>query len=98
MATIQPTRSPRREVQVGIFVLGGSTPPGTSHLTLLDGERVVGAVAVPPAGDPEYAWPPILPAPGPPVASSPGARVRAPWAVLALASWAAAVAIRRRRA
>jgi hypothetical protein len=81
----------------GVFELPADAAPGP-HLTILDGDRILAAVAAPPAGDPEYAEEPWLPPAGPPAAPGRAARTRAPWAVLAALSWAAAVLVRRRAA
>lgn len=83
-----------RETAPGVFDLPAAACLGP-YLTVLEGERVVAVVPVPPAGDPEYAWPAFQPVTGSQEPASPAGRLRAPWALLAALAWALALVLRR---
>jgi hypothetical protein len=82
----------------GVFEADRSSNPG-GDAAILAGDQVLAAVLVPSAGDPEYAWPAVLPPGGPPTPpAGPSERHRALWAALAAAAWAGALLARSRRA
>jgi hypothetical protein len=83
------------ETAPGVFEL--RDPRGALEVvTLLDRDRVFAVVPVPPSGDPEYAYPALLPQGVSPPEGAASARLRAPWAILAALAWAAALFLRRR--
>jgi hypothetical protein len=86
--------APLRERTAGTFEFSAAEAPGP-FLTVLDGDRTVATLPVPPPGDPEYAWPADLSA-TPVEPPPPAERLRAPWALLSAAAWAAALLLRRR--
>jgi hypothetical protein len=86
-----------RERTPGVFEAPESSPDGAA-LTILAGDRVLATVPLPPAGDPEYAFPAGLPSSGLAPAPARLDRLRAPWAALSALAWAAALFLRRRAA
>lgn len=89
---------PLHELTPGVFEVPAAACPGDA-LTLFDGEAVFALAPIPPAGDPEYAFPPGLPsAAGPPASPAPARRLRAPWAALSALAWAGGMLLRRRAA
>jgi Mg-chelatase subunit ChlD len=90
--------APLHELTPGVFEVPAAACPGDS-LAIFEGDAVFALAPIPPAGDPEYAFPPGLP-PGAGLQPSPAfaGRLRAPWAALAALAWAAGMLLRRRAA
>jgi von Willebrand factor type A domain len=86
-----------RERTPGVFEVP-DPGPASGSLKILQGTQIFGTVALPAAGDPEYAFPAGLPAAAPDDEAPSRARLRAPWAALSAAAWAAGLLLRRRGA
>jgi von Willebrand factor type A domain len=84
-----------RERTPGVFEVPAAGGGGES-LEILEAGRPFATVALPPAGDPEYAFPAGLPAGEAGAPLGRGGRLRAPWAALSAVAWAAGLLLRRR--
>jgi hypothetical protein len=87
--------APLAERRPGVFEV--ADPGDARALRVTNDGSLVAVVPVPPAGDPEYAWPPASWPAGAERAPASPQRGRAAWAALAALAWGAALLRRQRR-